>query len=1185
MRCDVGHCNSALLLYALLVLATCTISSVSSQLCYKSAVSMRFKPFTEGPPTSFLSMNNQSNVQMLRSRTFPPIIIQILDSNGNVDASDSASDVRIVVTSTTRLSSVGTVVPVVYGEAQITQLVVEGTDPFYNLTFTASSSSPLLAVAASGAPKLFAHNITNIQIPVNIFALRFAKNNSALLYERQPLTIVVGRVVPQITLNVLNSQYLTFPTAATLGSNYSVVVVPSDSRFSIVRGGAVPVLDGEAIFDDLVITGPGAQVPFFANLTFQLYDAATLVAGLSTCSGQVTVATAVTEYTAISFERQDTSFIGSVGQNGYATAGVALPPIRISLRNNLMQRSPDASGVVITATISLPSTYSLRGTQVGVVNGVATFADLTLDSRVSGNIVIRFTAGSQGSLPLAGATIQTGWITVFPPPARPATYLQFQPNAVDSFLNYPGQKAEVVLFSPIPAIRIQILNSSSNVDTTTTLSVTVTASAGVQFTSTTRAAEQGVVSFENLQFTSASSAVQPRLTFTASSGSNVLAAGTRLVSGVVSVAASQPNYALRFQKYGASLLTTTGQNTVATINVPLPKIIIEILTSAGNPDTSSSDISIVATCAGATLSGAFMRVSSGVAIFDSLMFVSESAGTFVLTFTAGSEGDAPVAGKSLLSGNVRVAAAVTPAFGLRFHASSYIQYEGHVVPIAAGTRTQQSSINPIAPVVIEMIDSAHNVSTSTSATSILCVYSSGTEDAFQDGRRGVIPAGQSMVEFRSMTIRAAYAPTITCTATVLGGGTDPVNGARIASGALLFNSILTPEPLSYGSIRVGAGSLTAGNRQPGSVNLGSAMVFNIELFNILGNRAVLPLPQTQVVRVSVSCSIPLRAPLTADMRPNGVATFSALQFAQSAALATASAVLLTFSASVRLVTNASSGDSGASTTLPYRIDPISTGVIRIIGPSAEAGIDVVAQILFDYSGFDAALWIARLSRLLNVETARFLVTRKYYGTGADPSPSLFNTTANAVAVWFGTRLDFRIIEPQATSRNTKPAWAVANAFLSIKTDCSAAPQLYLRHTANLSSDSTCDWYVFDDQLSGAQQCVLAAGTAGFCACYVDMIATYGLRCLGYNTLTDLCLETLIGDANCQQAEIVSVCSLLQAAPVSRVGVFASGLFFAFLLVPLYYFKSVGYFHKIQRPEAHASFPSQEKINLDESELL
>jgi hypothetical protein len=420
--------------------------------------------------------------------------------------------------------------------------------------------------------------------------------------------------------------------------------------------------------------------------------------------------------------------------------------------------------------------------------------------------------------------------------------------------------------------------------------------------------------------------------------------------------------------------------------------------------------------------------------------------------------------------------------------------------------------------------------------------------------------------------------------------TEAVNGYSVSTGSLSVKK--AADALLPAYLDIDATQSTVRARGTASINSGGSMTFRIQMKNARGSDA-----QTISANytVTASSSIPLRTPVVKDMNGAGLAIFSSLQFAQS--VPRSASPMVTFTASIR----SSSSSSSSSSTSTVSILPVTTGLITVIGPSLESGIDIVAQILFDFSGFKPALWIASLARRLNVETSRFLLTRVYYGTSADPATSsvatttttttttassFINVTRNANAVWYGTRLDVRVLEPLVTSRNTKPAWVLVNYILNIKTSCSAAPDLYLRKMMNLSTDTTCDWFMFEDQMSSAQQCVLATGgnPTGYCACYLPLIETLGMRCLGYRTLTDLCLNTLLGEANCANQAIVRVCSLLQEEPVPRVLLFASGIFFGFLLVPLVYFKSSGFFHKLQRPEAHA-FPTMEKVRIDESELI
>mmetsp|Transcript_19710 Transcript_19710/g.22685 ORF Transcript_19710/g.22685 Transcript_19710/m.22685 type:complete len:568 (-) Transcript_19710:41-1744(-) len=567
------------------------------------------------------------------------------------------------------------------------------------------------------------------------------------------------------------------------------------------------------------------------------------------------------------------------------------------------------------------------------------------------------------------------------------------------------------------------------------------------------------------------------------------------------------------------------------------------------------------------------------------MFVSETAGTFVLTFTAGTEvSDAPVAGKTIVSGNIRVVTTLTPAFHLRFSTSmgsdaqrlSYIMYPGQVMPATAGITLPR--------IVIELIDSAHNVSTSSSSITIKLTVSSDATLTSPLRKTVTLSAGSSSVSFvaggtaastTGITISQASAPVLTFTAV---NTAEAVLNVAIATGPLAFVPLASRS--GYGAITIRPESTVGGPLVETSVATTTSMLFYIQLLDTTGSAAtVSQLSSTTTVTVTVSSSVPLRAPVSVTMSGSGMATFSALQFASSTALSKSSALVLTFTATV-------------VPALSTSLAPVCTGVLSVVGPSAESGVDVVAQIATDFGSFSASSWIALLARRLNVETSRFLVTRAYYGTGADSASDATstalrgNTTANAVAVWYGTRLDFRILEPQSTSRTTKAAWAVANAFLSIQTTCDAAPELYLRKSMNLSADTTCDWFIFEDQLSGAQQCALATGTDGYCDCFEELISTLGMRCLGYSTMTDLCVNTLIGDAGCTNPSIVAVCSLLEGDDVSRVGVLSTGVFFLFLLAPLLYLKFGGFFRKLQRPTTHDPLVHRaEHICLDETELL
>ena len=634
------------LLWVLLLAASVDVAWC--QACYKSGVSMRFKPISLRTPYSFLNdRRRDSPVRITRTYNVPLIIIQVLDSNGVVDP--LVSDTAISVSGTTRLGSNSFSQPVVYGEAYITDLVIEGSDAAYSLTFTATSTSSLSNLNGQS----LTINVTNLANLVQVYAIRFAFNRSLFTMDRTPYTAVPNVPLPLITVNVVTSQMVTYSTSASLGSNFTIGAYLQNSVGGLQLAGAtvVPVLDGVASFSALQLKGSGTTGTTVSPICFQLYNGPNSVTDVAPiCTGNGTIATLV-DYAQIGFADESTSAIYTSGQSLFATVGSPITvnglPIVIQVLNNMGQPSPPSSGLVITATCGTCPPNSLLNNVVGVVAGFGTFTSLQFVSLTSSApLVLTFTAGSQGSLPVAGFSIQTGAIRVLTSLTR-AVSLAFFSNPNDSLFNAEGQSAQVVLALNLHTVRVQVLNSDGSRTTASGVTVTASATSGVQFTSITVPVTSGIAEFTALQFLSSKPSVYPRITFTAGGSSTYAVFGTTLITGVVTVAPIESNFAMQFQPYGAGLFSQSNEPAVATTGVPLPPIIIELITSAGSVDSSSSEVSITATSPSATLSNNFLRVSSGVAVFSSLTFVSEIAGTYVITFTAGNEGATNVAGKTL----------------------------------------------------------------------------------------------------------------------------------------------------------------------------------------------------------------------------------------------------------------------------------------------------------------------------------------------------------------------------------------------------------------------------------------------------------------------------------------------------------------------------------------------------------
>ena len=1163
-----------------LLIAALLIAGALSQTCFRSGVGLRFKPASLGPPYSFLTPSS-TTVNVTRSVALPLVIVQALDSNNNVDP--TVSSITITVSSTTRLSQ-QYAQPLLNGEAYFSNIVVEGSDTAYVLSFTSSSTSlesPLNGIVLSA-------NVTSVLKYVNIYALRFAQNRSLFMTSNAPYKTVLGQPLPDIVVNVVTSAYVTYPTSSLLGSNYTVVVTLNTPIISLTNNYAV-VLDGVATFRGLTLWGGLGDGSILPMLQFTLWNGGNPQDGVSPLlSGTGTVMGSLVDYAHIGFLGEAQSAIYSQGQNFVATSGVSLQvnglPIKIALLNNMYSPSPPSSGLVVTATCGTCPLNSLQGNVAGMVSGIATFDQLQFSAKaVAAPFVLTFTAGSQGSLPCAGDVLQTGIVMVYPN-ALPTAFMTFFPNPNDSLFNSQGQSQQVVLSLKMQPIRIQVLATDGQRNTTSGLTVTASATSGVLFTSVSGQLVQNVISgiaeFTDLQFSSTKPSVYPRITFTAGGSTSYLVYGQTLVTGVVTIAPIESNYGMRFQPYGSGLFSQSGQKSFATTGIEMPPIVIELTTSAGSVDSSSNEIGITASAAGATLSGNFLRVSAGVAVFSSLTFVNEGPGPFVITFTAGTEGNTNVAKKTLTTGSIRLASSVTEAFAIRFRNDSFIQYEGQVVPVQSSTTSPKAKVPPI---IIELVNSAHRTSSTTVAEIyVLASWKTLTSPPSMN-RAYFAKAGGSAVTFAGLAIGNSFGPVLTFTVfTDKQSKTELAVGTSISSGSLTLYSNQTA---SVAMLQILANntmsSLLGYNiKVPGanfSIAAGKAMTVMLVIANSLGTfpktSSGTPfniLPPGTSMTVSIQSSVPLADPQSVVVDPyTGVANFSSIRFSQTVPASVMP--IITFTATTTAGSVAS-------------ILPISTGLIEVIGPSAESGIDVVAQILFDYSTFDVAGWVSSLATLLNIETARIVVKRAYFGTGADVSPTRLNITANAVAVWYGTRLDFRVLEPLPTSRNTKAAWQLVDQFLSFKTDCSL-PQLYLRKTFNLSSDNTCDWFIYGDQATSATDCVLAGGEKSFCNCYTPLITTMGINCLGYTPLTDLCLKTLLTNAKCTNQGIVSVCNLLLPPTVSRVTLLATGFFWGLVLAPLLLLKSSGFFHKLRRAEATGGRIEKIEGRVDETDLL
>src|SRR5439155_421712 len=175
-------------------------------------------------------------------------------------------------------------------------------------------------------------------------------------------------------------------------------------------------------------------------------------------------------------------------QPGDAPAGEPITPaVRVTVQDSTGQPATTFNGPVTVGLEANPSDAALLGTaKVNAVNGVATFADLSVDKAGSGYTLRATTPGA------TGATSDPFDITAPPPPPPPATHLGFsvQPTNAEAGATIT------------PAVAVSALDASGN--TVTSFTGTITVAIGANQAGGTLAgtlsvpAVNGVATFSNL---------------------------------------------------------------------------------------------------------------------------------------------------------------------------------------------------------------------------------------------------------------------------------------------------------------------------------------------------------------------------------------------------------------------------------------------------------------------------------------------------------------------------------------------------------------------------------------------------------------------------------------------------------------------------------------------------------------
>jgi hypothetical protein len=149
-----------------------------------------------------------------------------------------------------------------------------------------------------------------------------------------------------------------------------------------------------------------------------------------------------------------------------------------------------------------------------------------------------------------------------------------------------------------------------------------------------------------------------------------------------------------------------GENADAVFGVRmLPPISIRLHTSAMTVDESNTGVVVRATSAQGAVKGAEALVVGGVATFTDLMFTGSEPHSAVLTFTAGTQGDAPVQGNTLLSGAISVNR-IMLKHQLAFAPQSFVQRTVKYVEL------KNDEFFVIPSIIVQVKDSARQIDSS-----------------------------------------------------------------------------------------------------------------------------------------------------------------------------------------------------------------------------------------------------------------------------------------------------------------------------------------------------------------------------------------------------------------------------------------------------------------------------------------
>ena len=430
-----------------------------------------------------------------------------------------------------------------------------------------------------------------------------------------------------ITANALGGPVRITATVAGVSGDAQITVQP----FPIARIEIAPQTTGVLVggSTNLVATAYDAQgQPLPDRIPFWTSSAPTIAAVTSTGivlgmaeGGPVTItatAEGKTGTASVMVAPRPATQLGFVQEPGAATAGRPISPaVRVAVRNDQGGTVTKATNQVTLALGANSGGATLGGTTtVAAVNGIATFANLTLDKAGAGYTLVA-TSGSLASATstsfsnVAGAASQLTFTT--PPPGSATSGQPLAPQPVlqlrDAFGNAVGQAGVTVAVA---------VNSGS-------------ATLGGSTTATTSAA--GTATFANLSLTGSGNVT---LSFSATGL-------TSAVSSTIAVTSAGPG----------GLAIVTQPSAAAQSGVPFSVQPAVQLRDAGGAPVNTAGVAITASLASGPAGGAIsggtvaQTAAGGTATFTNLAIIGPT-GSYTIQFS--SPGLSPVTSATILVG-------------------------------------------------------------------------------------------------------------------------------------------------------------------------------------------------------------------------------------------------------------------------------------------------------------------------------------------------------------------------------------------------------------------------------------------------------------------------------------------------------------------------------------------------------